>query len=170
MSMKLLQTYTVAAGGESSVVFTGLPQDGTDLLIKIHARIESPTTAYMAIRFNSTASDYWYQTLYGYGYLGRAGEKFQSTSQILLRTPGGSSGSDFSATNVYVSNYANSSYAKPFTLDNAATDGTRTTAFLMQGDGHWRSNTPITSIQFLEVASQLNQNTTIALYKITKGI
>jgi len=66
---QLIQTVTVGSGGASSIDFTSIPQNFTDLQIVISARSTLTGTNYedVGIKFNSSSSGYTERQIYANG-------------------------------------------------------------------------------------------------------
>lgn len=160
MSLVLVQTITVGAGGASSIEFTGLPQDATDILLVLSGRSTTADSS-ISIRFNGSTSNLTMRRLTGYG---NAADSGTSTSQV-----GNISGSDYTAstfgnTELYVTNYT-SSVGKSFS-STGVTENNATLGVQNLYAGLWNNSAAVTSIGFW---GNFAQHSSASLYKITKA-
>jgi len=154
------QTLSSAA---SSVTFTGIPQNFTDLVIVI-----SPTltvTEDLHMRFNGdTGSDYSFTALSGSG---SAAFSARASTQTLLRysyiTDAPTAGGTQSIINI--NNYSNTTTNKTILIrTGAAADGVEAIV------GLWRDTSAINQITlFLSGSGQYNTGSTFNLYGIASG-
>ena len=171
MTMTLVSTVTVGAGGASSIDFTSIPQTGTDLLIMFSLRSldNGGPRDYIKVRFNGiTTSTYTVRYLEGDGSVAASGV-FANQSYWYTNTGlnGSTSTSNtFANSQIYLPNYS-SSNAKTGSVDsvseNNATQAGQTIAA-------W-SSTTTAAITSLSIIGNTNwaQYSTASLYTILKG-
>lgn len=170
ISLVLVQTVTVGAGGAASIEFTGIPQDGTDLLLVVSARTAlSGDGDNIRARFNSdSGSNYPYRWLFGNG--SSAGSLSGTTTGILGISASGSTSTanTFGNSAIYIPNYtsaANKSVSADALNENNATAATAYISAAM-----WNNTSSITSITLTSTtSSNLLQHSTASLYKIVKA-
>ena len=165
--MTLIETITVGSGGAASLEFTGIPQTGVDLLLKVSGRIADTNSFNFTVNSN-TSSVYSQIRLFGTGSAAY-GALSASTSPIFggyVPTDNSYTANTFSSNAIYFSNYA-SSANKSFSSDVVNEDNA---SFALQAivAGSIADTNPITSIQLLPAASQTwVEHSTASLYTIS---
>lgn len=170
MTLSLVSTVTVGAGGAASIDFTGIAGTATDLLLVISGRSQNsvvPDSIYATVNGNS--SGYANRYLSGNGSVTNSGT--YGTSGLILN--GGLAGNSttsntFSNASIYIPNYSGST-AKSFSLD-AVIENNATEGRLNIQAGSWSGTSAITSIQlYCGGGGNIAQYSTASLYTITKG-
>ena len=164
--MTLIETRTVGTA-VSAVDFTSIPQDGTDLLLKVS---NVYTTAYgnLSIQFNNAITNYSGRFLQGRP----AGPNVVTdpnplTASIQIHANANdTSGIIPGSIDVYIPNYT-ASQNKSVSADSVVERNNAET-YLTITAGLWSDTAPITSLKILTSTTMTN-NTVISLYKITKG-
>ena len=167
MSMTLVQTVTVGAGGAALIEFTGIPQDGTDLLLTISLRNDVSNTGSFVITFNNNSSNLSARTLFGNG---SSASSINRTDLLVLGGTNDPSetANTFSSQSVYIPNYAGST-AKSVSIDSVK-ENNATTAVQAIIAGLWNNTAAITSIQIANFSvANFVVGSTASLYKITKA-
>lgn len=167
MSMDLIETVTVGAGGASSILFTAIPGDATDLLFKINVRSTTTGTSVepCLVTFNSNTTGYSHRTVNGNG---STVTSTSGTSRLAFNAPrAGTTANTFGNVQVYVPNYAGA-VNKVFTSDSV-TENNAVEAHQTLIAGLWANTAAITSASFAPSANNFAADSTISLYKITKG-
>jgi hypothetical protein len=170
MTMSLIQTATVGTAGAASISFTSIPGNGTDLFLQISTRTNGTagvTSTPVGLTFNSTTTGYTYRTIFGEGSAGVNGDsgstRFGYQAPKNINTP-----NTFDNSGIYIPNYAgsqNKNYASDSSVEQNATTG-----YLLLLAGLWSVTDAITSITVADTAAaNFLPNSTISLYKITKG-
>lgn len=161
MTMKLVSTVTVGAGGASSIQFTSIPQTGTDLLLLVSGRSTNTSQAF-EIRFNGSSASLSDRYLYGSGSAAASG----TDSAIYgYATQSTDTASTFGNVQIYVPNYAGSTN-KSLSVDSV-TENNATAALQVLTAGLWANTAAITSLSLSGFT--FAQYTTASLYTITKG-
>lgn len=171
MTMTLVSTVTVGAGGAASIDFTSIPQTGTDLLIVSSLRTNGAESgSVLGVRFNGlSGSIYTVKRLYGSGSAASS-DGIQST---YLYRGWKATGTDFTASTfannqMYIANYAgstNKSVSFESVTENNATAADQTLVAGIMAD-----SAAITSIAITPVSgNSFVQYSTASLYTITKG-
>jgi len=149
-----LQTITVGAGGVSSVTFSNIPQNYTDLIVKYSARVTASSVAPdgLGIQFNGdTGSNYKYLQLGGNGsstFSNSGTTAFQFGGQL---TGASATGNTFSNGEIYIPNYTSSNYKS--TSADSVTENNATTANQNLVANLWQSTSAITSIKLYDLGS-----------------
>lgn len=167
----LIASSTVGAGGAANISFTSIPATYTDLVVKFSARNVSSSNVFgiVGISLNGVTANLTAKILYGYGSgtgsLSASGNPGIWTYQDSAT----STASTFGNGEVYIPNYAGSTY-KSMSLDgvneNNATDGRQTLTA-----GLWSDTSAITSVQLTSfdsglAASNFAQYSTAYLYGV----
>jgi len=177
-----LGTATVGQEGATVLQFTSIPQNFTDLVVKISVRGMSYWTNETRIRFNNTSGGTSYNTRYLINGAGTASSSyFDNTSSHFFSyvTPGQSyimSERTFGNHELYIPNYSGSKN-KTFFIDAAGENGdTSYNVYAYSGfaAATWNSSAAITSIQIdastaYSVPFRHNVFTRASLYGISKS-
>jgi hypothetical protein len=164
MTMTLVSTVTVGAGGAASIEWTGIPATGTDLLVVVSARHNNATYGDTNITFNSSGTGYSARLLYADAINGGA----KSTTGIYgFTTPSDYTANTFGNLQIYVPNYAGSTN-KSFSVDSV-TENNATGAWSGIHAGLWSNTAAITSLKVAPYSGLFVQYSTASLYTITKG-
>ena len=166
MTMTLVSTVTVGAGGAASIDFNSIAGTATDLMLVVNARVEG-AVAYGAAYFkvNGSSSTYSGRKLVGTG--SAASSSTDGTSNIEWSVPGSSAtASTFGNVSFYIPNYAGSTN-KSISVDGV-TETNATNSIQRLTAGLWSTTSAITSISILS-DSNFAQYSTASLYTITKG-
>ena len=157
-----IATVTVGSGGASSIDFTSIPSTYTDLVIKLSARDTSSNTNYNLIFNNDSSAIYDTLRLYGNGS-STFSDKFtnQNAGYIGWETQSTYTANTFSNNEVYIPNYAGSSYksvSNDGVSENNATAAQQTFQSVL-----WGSTAAINRIT---ISQTMAQHTTATLYGI----
>lgn len=165
MTMSLVSTVTVGAGGAASIEFTGIPQTGQDLLVVMSLRDSVGEGSQNNVRFNGdSAANYSYKALGGlssviYNYTGTA-----TSVSPLYTNFSTATASTFSNSQLYIPNYKSAS-AKSISSD-IVTETNAANAFTQIGAHNWSGTAAITSLTIYAQTS-LVQYSTASLYTIS---
>jgi hypothetical protein len=164
MSMTLIQTVTVGAGGAASIDFTSIPQTYTDLVVKVSVRQTTGSFPTLFFYFNGLTTNRSFRSLYG---TGSSAISSNGTDAIAGLTTGSSeTANTFGSFDIYIPNYAGS------TNKSASADGVSennaTTSYQFLVANLWSSTAAITSLTLL-TGGTLAQHSSASLYGITKG-
>jgi hypothetical protein len=159
--MKLIESKTLGTA-QSTIVFTSIPQDGTDLIALLSLRnAEGTNTATLSFNTGGTYTNRW---LVGTGSSANGGD----SRYDYVANQGTFTASTFGNSSIYIPNYTSSStksYSSDGVAENNAT-GTATVIFA----GLWSGTDAITSITFTAGGGgNFAIGSIISLYKITKG-
>lgn len=162
-----IATYTVGSGGIPSVSFLNIPQNYTDLILKMSARgANAATFSTMKISFNGVITSLNSKQLYSDSTVG--GSSYTDTSAIQPSANGASSTANvFSNGEIYITNYSGYVH-KCLSLDNV-TENNATGAWKEMFSGLWANTSPITQIDITGVGN-ISQYSTFHLYGIRAEI
>jgi hypothetical protein len=161
-----IQTVTVGAGGASTITFTNIPQNYTDLCIKYSVRFSNASIyANTVLRFNNSTSTYSMRRLYGDG----STVSTYSNTDIFDVAPGAdATASVFNNAEFYITNYSSSNFKS--VSGDAAMETNATTAQLLLTAGLWSTTSPITTISLGNTGYNLAQHSTATLYGVSNGV
>lgn len=166
MTMTLVSTTTVGAGGVSSITLSSIPATGTDLLLVASLRTNTGSLRQsLPISFNSDPVGFTNRELYGTtaSALSGSGNRF-----VIIANGNGSSGSTFGSTTMYIPNYAGST-AKSFSIEGIQeTMGTGMYLRLLAG-AYTGSTGGINQITISGDGQTILEYSSVSIYTITKG-
>jgi len=163
MTMSLISTVTVGAGGAASIEFTSIPQDATDLVILISTRSSNNNSeTYFTVNGVSSTTDGSKLILHS----GAVGNGFDRTDIDLKSPLSTQTANTFSNGYLTIPNYAGT--ATKICFFEAVTENNASSAYGIIGAGTFGITAAITSILFSPILLFV-QNSTVSLYKITKG-
>ena len=164
---ELIASNTVGAGGASSVTFSSIPATYTDLLMKISARDSRTGISVGDIRFNFNGSGVGTNIsgkyLYGTGSA-TSSSAVGSNGELAFGDAAGATASTFGNSEVYIPNYAGSTY-KSISSDSVA-ENNGTEGFQLLLAGLWSNTAAINSIAMTPFTSPFVQYSTFYLYGI----
>jgi len=164
MAIKLIETRTLAVA-TAAIDFTGIPQDGTDLLIFISGRTTSEDS-WVELTINSNVSSvYSYMLLQSTG--GGRQSYFNSTRYIGDLSISTDTANTFSNNLIQISRYSENRNKVNYSDSVTENNGTNATANII--NGLFSNTSPIESLSFYPRTGIFVSGTTISLYKITKG-
>lgn len=171
MTMTLVSTVTVGAGGAASIDFTSIPQTFTDLCILIAARTTNTDTGQSVNLVLYPNSSAYPDTNCTWRYLngtGGAATSGSGTNFIMLgNVPTAlATANTFGNISVYIPNYSTTS-AKSFSIEEVADENATGTTMMIVA-GRTSATAALTSLN-IQVGRTLAQYTTASLYGITKG-
>ena len=159
-------TVTVGSGGASYIEFTSIPSTYTDLVIKASLRsdrgLQYDSTT---ITFNGSSSNYTQRMVYGDG--STAGSLNSAAITFFYATGSTATASTFGNGEIYIPNYAGSTY-KSVSMDSVS-ENNATTALAALNAGLWSDTSAITSIRLtVGGGTLLTQYSSASLYGIKK--
>lgn len=172
-SYDALATYTVGAGGVSSVTFSGISSDYTHLQIRILAATDRATYAIdnMFVTLNGdTGSNYSFHSLEGNGSSASSGSAANNTDVRTGTLSSSAASNVFTASIVDILDYANTNkYKTTRSLSGFDVNGTVSGygGFIQLYSSSWRSTNPVTSITFnRQTGSNFLQYSQFAIYGV----
>jgi hypothetical protein len=172
MTMQLIETKTLGTDA-ASIEFTSIPQDGTDLLLKVSARSTRASGFIfdsILVTFNGSAV-----AQYSSRILLAQGASVSSLSEssvarlgfVMYANAAGSTSNTFSNAELYIPNYT--SNANKSTSSDSVTENNATSSILNISAGLWANTAAITQITCAASDGNLTADSVFSLYKITKG-
>jgi len=163
MTMTLVSTVTVGAGGAASIEWTGIPGSATDLLLVVSAR-SSSTSQYFTLRLNGSTANFSQKDLSGNGSTAASSG---DTAVSVGAVQSGYTANTFSNTSLYIPNYAGSTN-KSISVDYVS-ENNATATFMNIQAGLWSNTAAITTLTIAHSSQTFVQYSTASLYTITKG-
>ena len=157
-----IDSYTVGAGGVSSVTFSSIPQTYTDLIVKISSRDTDSAGALVSVSFNGITSNLSSKRLRGSGSAASA-DSFASNIYIQGQA-NGYTANTFGNDEIYIPNYTSSNY-KSLSSDGVS-ENNAASAYMDLVAGLWSSTSAITSITLTAASPNFQQYSTFYLYGI----
>jgi hypothetical protein len=166
MGYQLIETIEVGSGGAASIEFTGIPQDGVDLVVLASLRNTIGTDIRgINLYFNSdTGSNYSYLSLKGDGSAASSSNGTATALEVGWMPGATTTANTFGSAKIYISNYT-SGTAKS-TSSDAVTENNGTTAYASLFANSWSGTAAITSIT-IDSSGDIEEYSTASLYKIT---
>ena len=169
--MKLIESKTLAIA-QASIDFISIPQNYTDLVIKISGRASgSATRDDISITLNGDAgSNYFYRRLIGYDSNQISADANSGTpgqTRAVSMTANTATANTFSNTEIYFPNYT-STTSKSFNIESAAENNSSSSWIMGVFSYRYTTTLPITSISFAP-NSNFMAGSTISIYGILKG-
>ena len=160
----LIATTTVGSGGAASIVFSGIPQTFTDLMMVVSGRASRSAVADdMFINFNGSTSNITNKFVYGNGASVASTSYSLHAGNLVCDT---ATANTFANTNIYIPNYTSANY-KSFSVDSV-TENNSTTAYTDLVAGLWSVTDAVTSLTIYSGTSGSNfmQYSSASLYGI----
>lgn len=161
-----LASTTVGAGGTSAITFSNIPQNYTDLVIKVSSRTLDTVNDSdpLAIQFNGTTTSLSARALYGTGSAGASLTR-ASNSNVAWTDTTLNTASTFGSAEWYIPNYAGSTN-KSISVDSVQ-ENNATAAIAAISAVLWSNTTAISQIKILSGNGyNLAQYSTATLYGI----
>ena len=172
-SYDALATYTVGAGGISTVTFTGIPNTYTHLQLRILAATDRATYAIdnMFVTLNGdTGSNYSFHSLEGSGSSASSGSAANNTDVRTGTLSSSAASNVFTTSIVDILDYANTSkYKTTRSLSGFDVNGTVSGygGFIQLYSSSWRNTNAVTSITFnRQTGSNFLQYSQFSLYGV----
>ena len=150
---------TVGAGGAASIDFTSIPSTYTDLYLKLSLRTtDAQTIGPASLQFNGATTNYSSRELIGSGSAVSSQSRTNVSSGMYLGNGVGdtATASTFGNLEIYIPNYAGSSY-KSVNVDNVG-ENNGTTAYATFITGLWSDTSAINRITVYGLGTNLNTN------------
>lgn len=164
---KLINSITVGAGGAANIDFTSIPSTYTDLVVKLSGR---SSTGYNAadtyVTFNGSASGYSGRYVMKDSTTSTPQSSTSQTSKLIVGFVPGTqaTASTFGNLEVYVSNYASSSY-KSVSADGV-TENNGTIQWILFAGGVWANTSAINQLTLIDASGTFAQGSKAYLYGI----
>ena len=168
-TMTKISSTTVGAGGSSTITFTGIPQDYTDLRITLSARgTENNYYTNFLMTFNGGGtSDYTFIRGIGISNGVSSDGPFTSQSSIYIGEANAATSvaSSFCHFDIHIGNYTEPRF-KGVSIDKSQTNSTATPYILGMTGAGWLNTAPITTITLSNTSGVFAQHSTATLYGI----
>jgi hypothetical protein len=161
--MQLIESKTLGTSADS-IVFTNIPQDGTDLVAICSMRERDTNTFTLAISLNGSLLNFSSRILQGSGSSVVSASTSSGTNFTTLANPSSATANTFGNAQIYITNYAGSTN-KSISIDSV-TALNQTESYQRITAGLWSNTAAITSFT---MGGGLAAGSMISLYKITKG-
>jgi hypothetical protein len=157
---------TTLGSSQASITFSSIPSTYTDLVLKLSARNTS-ASGLIYFSFNNNASNRSAILLYGAGS-GVGSVIYDNTDpRAMIMNESGYTANTFASGEIYIPNYAGSSY-KSFSSDSVQ-ENNSTTAFSYLLGGLWSNTAAITSVKLEPYTGSFDTNTSAYLYGISNS-
>jgi hypothetical protein len=160
MGYQLIETIEVPSGGATSIEFTGIPQDGVDLVLIYSGRNTGASAPYLQMSLAGTQV-ITMRYLEGNGSSASSGNFTQLANDNISTDTANS----FSNMTFYISNYT-STVVKSVSVD-AVSENNGTTAYQRITAASAALTSGVTSMSFYHTDGNHAQYSTASLYKIT---
>lgn len=161
---ELIDSYTVGAGGASSINFTSIQSKWTDLVIVASLRQSgSAVTASLNCTINGSSSSFIYRAMQGAG--SGTASSFGGSSGYLGQTPAATATANtFGNAQIYIPQYAGNKYKSIMTetVDETAA----TTTYAQMNTLLWSNTAAITSFSLVSGNGVFSQYSTAYIYGV----
>ena len=167
MSMTVIEHIEVGSGGASSITFSAIAADWTDLVVMVSSRSSrSFTSGSIMLNLNGSASNFTGRYLLG---TGSSASSSTVTTEVGQTSGNTATSNTFGNATIYIPNYR-SSANKSISTDSVS-EHNATTAYQGLYANLWSVTDPITSItlQIDSGAGDFMQYSSATLYGITAG-
>jgi len=162
--MKLIETKTLSSAA-TSISFTSIPQDATDLIVVCSLRgDQNSNNGFTNIGFNGSTSNFTTRFVQGSGSAADGGTAVRGIGYL---NNAFHASNVFDSTMVYISNYSgstNKSLVAESVVENNVSNSWQFLVSML-----WSNTSAITSIEISPNTGNFVSGSTISLYKITKG-
>jgi hypothetical protein len=157
-----IDSYTVGAGGVSSIDFTSIDSSYTDLCLKVSSRVSSTDTP-VSIKFNNSTSNFSWRRIYAAGSGTPSSQSGTDTYWFYTDTAAQTS-LTYGSGEVYIPNYAGSAN-KSFSSESL-TENNGTTAEMFMVAGIWSNTAAINRITLTPLTGIFETYSTATLYGV----
>jgi hypothetical protein len=167
----LISSYTVGAGGVSSVTFSSIPATYTDLLVRVSTRSNAGSVkSNLRVQFNSSATDFsalMVGVQNGSPFSQAEGATFANTLNYTINATSTTSNT-FNNHDTYIANYAATSN-KSFSTDTVMENNDGAVNQMAFFAGRWASSSALNSIYFYITTADFVQYSTFYIYGISNA-
>lgn len=168
MTMTLISTVTVGAGGAASIDFTSIAGTYTDLLVVWSTRDNvAGNQNNLQVTFNGTTSGYSERILYGNGSSAASLSNSGANFSFVYSVGASATANTFSNGQMLIPNYAGSTN-KSVSIDVVG-ENNASSALQVLNAAMWSNTAAITRVTLTSNGGTLQQYSTASLYGITKG-
>ena len=162
MGYQLIETVTVGSGGAASIEFTGIPQDGVDLVLRFSLR---GTTSALAVRVWENGN-----TTQGSNILlrgdGSAVQSSANLSYVALQSMNSNTSNTFGSAELMISNYTTTN-TKSISVASVS-ENNATAAFQLLSAAFTFGTAAITSLVLSFSSGNIVQYSSASIYMITE--
>lgn len=161
-----IASYTVTGSTTANIILSSIPQTYSDLKLVLSLRNNvAVTSSNVLLYFNNDTTGSNYSNLFGQANGSSVGTGI--VAAMINDVPGTSITSGyFGNTEVYIFDYANTSFYKHF-QSRSSNDYNNTTSYMMNTVNRWQSSAAINSIRLENRTSgSFTQHSTVTLYGI----
>lgn len=164
-TFQLIQTISVGSGGQASIDFTSIPSTYSDLCIKLSARSnKTDTDQLFTVGFNGSTSNSTSRNVQGDGSSAVSGTS--ATLIFMIGDGNNSTASTFGNCEIYIPNYANTSYNKSSSMDGVSETNATNVGSIFQ-TGLWSNTAAINRVTLTPNGGQtILQYSTAYLYGV----
>lgn len=165
MSITLISTVTVGAGGAATIGASSIPASYTDLLVVVSAQTTAATSAYMTFNINGVTTNFSGRWLYGTGTGAGSDASIPTYATDVPNTT--QTANTFSNASFYFPNYAgatNKSISVDAVYENNASNATQTIQASL-----WSNTAAINAVSFALNTGNFAQYSSLSVYGVTKG-
>lgn len=169
----LIASSTVGAGGAANITFSSIASTYTDLCLKLSLRSSNTAGSWDTVRIllNGNATNVSQRDLYGTGSAaGTEALASPENNTISYTSNANNTANTFGNLEIYIPNYANTSYAKSISADGVG-ENNATAALATLTAALWNSTSAINSVQVTPYSGSYTfvQHSTAYLYGIVKS-
>ena len=164
MTYKLIASSIVGSSGAASITFSSIPQDYTDLAIRISCRTNGASLGDgFTIALNGSTASFTSKSVFGDSASARSSTGTTAGVGVVAGTS--QAANIFAATDVYINDYSSSNF-KPILTQNANDSNTTLQAYVFQDGKLWSNTAAITNFTLTPGAGSWVQYTSVHLYGI----
>lgn len=162
-----LASTTVGAGGATDITFSNIPQNYTDLVLKLSTRSDrsTGTATSVQISFNGSTSSFTDRSLEASGTGVSSYTANPSDGTIGYTDQNNLTSNTFGSNEIYIPNYTSSNY-KSLSTEAVSENNSSTSNYMDMRAVLWSNVTPITSIRLKPGSFNFMQYSTATLYGI----
>lgn len=159
-----IASVTIGSTATSSIDFLAIPQNYTDLLIKVSCRTNGTGQGNsFLIALNSYTTSFTTKTLFGDSAIARTNSGTTGYGGVVDGTT--ETANTFSSTEIYIPNYTSNNY-KIFSLESVSEDNAALTPYQFLVAQLWSNVSPINYIKLTPYVGSWVQHTVATLYGI----
>jgi hypothetical protein len=159
-----INSYTVPAGGVSSVTFTDISQNYTDLIIRMSVR-SSTTENWINLSLNSDTVGFKSKQILGDGS-SVVGFSITTNLTAIENTNSFTAGT-FGNADITIGDYTNPNVFKSINVD-AVSENKGTSAYTLIGATTWQSQAPVTAVSLVANSGNFAQYSTFTVYGVMR--
>ena len=167
-SMNKIQSIVVPSGGSASVTFSSIPQNFTDLILKVSTR-STLADNFQVIRLNYNGAESSLSLRELYGTNTSSGSASVAQNRIGYTSAGNNTANTFGNAEIYIPNYASSNSHKSSSAD-AVSENNGSVSVVGFTSNIYSSNSAITSITVFPDGGNWAENSIFSLYGVLRYV